>query len=43
MLAFIAGGVVLNAIKEELPRERRSRFGAFALAAGAYAALLIAA
>ena len=43
MLAFIAGGVALNVIKEELPRERRSHFGAFALAAGAYAALLIAA
>lgn len=43
MVAFIGGGVILNVIKEELPRERRSRFGAFALAALAYAALLLAA
>jgi hypothetical protein len=42
MLAFIGGGVILNVIKEELPRERRSRFGAFALAAAAYSALLLA-
>lgn len=30
ILAFIAGGVVLNVLKEELPPERESRFGAFA-------------
>lgn len=42
MVAFIGGGVILNVIKEELPRERGSRFSAFALAAAAYAALLLA-
>lgn len=42
LLAFIAGGVILNVIKEELPQERRSRFSAFALAGVAYAALLVA-
>ena len=41
LLAFLAGGVVLNVIKEELPEERESRFGAFALGAGGYAALLL--
>jgi len=40
VLAFIAGGVVLNVMKEELPGERRARFWAFALAAVAYASLL---
>lgn len=41
ILAFVAGGVVLNVIKEELPSEAESRFGAFALAAAAYAAVLL--
>lgn len=41
--AFLAGGIVLNAIKEELPGEKQSRFWAFAAGALAYAALLIAA
>ncbi len=40
VLAFIAGGVVLNVLKEELPGERQARFWAFALGAAAYAALL---
>ncbi|MFC4245773.1 hypothetical protein ACFOZ7_01935 [Natribaculum luteum] len=40
-LSFLAGGVVLNVIKEELPAERESRFGAFAAGAGSYAALLL--
>lgn len=40
VLAFIAGGVVLNVLKEELPGERRARFGAFALGAAGYAGLL---
>ncbi|MFB6164357.1 MAG: hypothetical protein ABEJ31_04285 [Haloarculaceae archaeon] len=30
LFAFLAGGVILNVIKEELPSERRSRFWAFA-------------
>ncbi|MGR3591261.1 hypothetical protein [Limimaricola soesokkakensis] len=38
---FLAGSVVLNVIKEELPEERESRLWAFALGAGLYAALLI--
>jgi hypothetical protein len=40
LVAFLAGGVVLNVLKEELPAERESSFGAFALGAAAYAALL---
>ncbi|MGP1386804.1 MAG: hypothetical protein ACTS2F_24825 [Thainema sp.] len=42
LFAFLAGGVVLNVLKEELPEERKSRFGAFALGAASYAALLLA-
>ena len=42
IVAFVAGGVVLNVIKEELPTEAESRFGAFALAAAGYAAVLLA-
>ena len=40
LVAFLAGGVVLNVLKEELPEERQSRFGAFAVGAFGYAALL---
>jgi hypothetical protein len=43
LFALLAGGVVLNVLKEELPEERESRFWAFALGAGAYAALLLVA
>ncbi|MEB3358540.1 MAG: hypothetical protein VKK04_17570 [Synechococcales bacterium] len=42
LFAFLAGGVILNVLKEELPEERKSRFGAFALGAAGYAALLLA-
>ena len=42
LFAFLAGGIVLNVLKEELPRERKSRFWAFALGAVAYAILLLA-
>jgi len=38
---FLAGGIVLNVIKEELPSDRESRFSAFALGAAGYAALLL--
>lgn len=38
--AFLAGGIIFNVIKEELPEERESRFSAFALGAVAYAVLL---
>lgn len=39
--AFIAGGVLLNVLKQELPAERKSRYWAFVLGAGGYATLLI--
>jgi hypothetical protein len=42
LFAFLAGGVILNVLKEELPEERQSRFWAFALGAGIYAVLLLA-
>ncbi len=42
LLAFLAGGVISNVFKEELPRERESSFWAFALGLAGYAALLIA-
>lgn len=41
LVAFLAGGIILNVLKEEVPSERRSRFWAFALGLGAYAALLL--
>ena len=41
LFAFLAGGIVLNVIKEELPEERESRFPAFAVGAAGYAALLL--
>lgn len=37
--AFLAGAVILNTLKEELPAERESRFWAFAAGAGGYAAI----
>ncbi len=42
LLAFLAGGVILNVLKEELPGERESRFSAFALGSVAYSLLLLA-
>ena len=41
LFAFLAEGVVLNVLKEELPEERESRFWAFALGATLYAAILL--
>lgn len=41
-LAFVAGGIVMNVLKEELPRERESAFWAFAVGAASYATLLMA-
>ncbi|MFC4357123.1 hypothetical protein ACFO0N_04060 [Halobium salinum] len=41
VLAFLAGGIVLNVIKEEIPEERQSRFSAFAVGAAAYTAVLL--
>lgn len=40
-LAFVAGGIMLNVLKEELPKERESRFWAFALGAALYSVLLL--
>ncbi len=42
LTSFLAGSIVLNVLKEELPEERSSRFWPFALGAGAYTALLLA-
>lgn len=41
LFAFLAGGVILNILKEELPEERRSRFLPFLIGAALYAALLL--
>lgn len=41
LFAFLAGGVILNVLKEELPEERNSAFSAFALGSFCYAALLL--
>lgn len=40
--AFLAGFIILNVLKEELPEERQSSFSAFALGVVVYAALLLA-
>lgn len=42
LFAFLAGGVVLNVLKEELPEERESRFVPFLLGGAGYMALLLA-
>lgn len=41
LFAFLAGGIILNVLKEELPEDRQSRFSAFALGAVTYSALLL--
>ncbi|WP_205478932.1 hypothetical protein [Sphingomonas arenae] len=41
LFAILAGGVILNVLKEELPEERESRFAAFAFGTALYAALLL--
>lgn len=41
LFAFLAGGIVLNVLKEELPEERQSRFWPFAAGAAGYAVLLV--
>lgn len=40
-LAVIAGGVVLNVLKEELPSESQSKFSAFVIGLSTYAVLLV--
>lgn len=42
LFGFLAGGIVLNVLKEELPEQQESRFWAFALGAIGYAILLLA-
>ena len=39
-IALLGGGVILNVLKEELPEERQSRFGALLAGAAGYTALL---
>lgn len=41
LFAFLAGGVIMNVLKEELPEERESSFWAFATGAALYAAVLL--
>lgn len=41
VVAFLAGGIVLNVLKEEVPSERESRFLPLLGGAAAYAALLL--
>lgn len=41
LFAFLAGGIILNVLKEELPEGRLSRFGPFALGAAIYSGLLV--
>jgi len=43
LFGFLAGGVIMNVLKEELPEERESRFWAFALGAAAYVVVLLVA
>lgn len=43
LFAFLAGGIILNVLKHELPEDRRSDFRAFLLGTGLYAALLLVA
>jgi hypothetical protein len=41
LFAVLAGGIILNVLKEELPEQRSSRFSAFAVGVVAYSALLL--
>lgn len=41
LVAFLAGGIILNVLKEELPEERESSFGAFTIGLIGYALLLL--
>lgn len=40
LFSFLAGGIILNVLKEELPEEKESNFWAFAVGLIFYAALL---
>jgi len=41
-IAFVAGGIILNALKEELPEEKQSRFWPFLFGVGVYATVVVA-
>ncbi|UPV73509.1 hypothetical protein M0R89_13270 [Halorussus limi] len=41
LFGFLAGGIVLNVVKEELPEERQSNVWAFGVGSAVYAALLL--
>ena len=41
LVAFLAGGVILNVLKEEVPAERQSRFWALAVGVTLYTVLLL--
>ena len=41
LFSFLAGGIILNVLKYELPADRQSDFRAFAAGAAAYAAVLL--
>ncbi|MFU8866563.1 hypothetical protein [Natronococcus sp.] len=41
LLGLLTGGIVFNAIKDELPRTQESRFWAFAVGAGGYGSILL--
>jgi zinc transporter ZupT len=43
LFAFLAGGVIMNVLKEELPEQRESRFWSFALGAALYSVVLLVA
>ena len=40
--AFVAGGIILNVLKEEIPENRESCFWSFLVGAGVYSVLLLA-
>lgn len=42
LFAFVAGGIILTVLKEELPEEREGRFWPFLIGAALYAALVLA-
>lgn len=42
LFAFLAGSIIFNVLKEELPEERKSRFWAFAVGIVVYSVLLLA-
>lgn len=41
LFAFLAGGIILNILKEELPEQRKSSFIAFFIGAPGYSVLLL--